>query len=338
MSNRMALVDPYLDDVEQCSGNRPTSFVCPILLEESAGVELIDGHILPQRLKTAARATVLQRKDVDNFFGHTIEPPLIEFLNSITHNKANFLEQAKGIQIVSVNAGPLDLFVPNRKSNPPFPKLRFQDSKGVTIASRHVKGTLANLGGKEGLAEVRGSMSFHKPSLDGALLKSPHLALFRIAGYRWAFSAPGRYIGTTLKQFFRTAGEQSDAEALFAEFAAAFHVILNDTFSFNTLTDSTVLLHDYLDDPHSVDPFAISCVFAVNDRTILVTLPFCSGDCDFPARLDDYRRLLSDWQLNHRIIRATLSKDGIKPESIIQMKYTENPPQELIRPIRCEEE
>jgi len=338
MSDKTEKLESYLDDCEQCAGRRPESFLCPILLDEAGDAELIDGHILPQSLRTAARATVLQRADLDNFYGHTVEPALIEFLNSVTYTKADFFERAKGVQIVSDKAGPLDLFVPSPKSKPPFPKLGLKDSKGATISSPHVKGTADDLGGVSGSAEVRGSMSFHKPSVDGAMLKSAHLALFRLSGYRWALSAPGRYVSDPLRRFFHSKGEQSDAEAIFGEFGNAVHVVLAQAFPFNTLADSTVLLHDQLDDPRSVDPFAISCIFVVNDRTLLVTLPFCLDDADFENRLEDYQRLMDNWQLDHRMVRATMSKTSIEPESILQMKYTETPPPELIPENRSDKD
>ncbi len=42
----------------------------PIICED-ADVELMEGHIPPQAVKIASRATVVQRKDVDNYFGTT---------------------------------------------------------------------------------------------------------------------------------------------------------------------------------------------------------------------------------------------------------------------------
>ena len=336
MSDPSNEIERYLADAEHCAGRRPSHFLCPILLEESPQVELIDGHILPQALRTASRATVLQRKDVDNFFGSKIEPALIEFVNSVTLTKSEFLERADGINIVSENAGPLELFVPNRKSTPPFPKIGLKDSKGNVIGSPHVKGSLDALGGSSGTAEVRGRMSFHKPSIDGAILKSAHLALFRLAGYRWALSPAGQYTSDPLRRFVRSDGEEKDAEAAFAGFANAFHVILSSAFPFDTLRDSTIILHDHLNDPKSVAPFGISCVFSVNERTLLVTVPFCGSDANFASCIEQYEALMSNWHTPHRMIRAIISRDGIECQSLIQMQYTDSPPPELIPPNRSD--
>lgn len=114
-------------------------------------------------------------------------------------------------------------------------------------------------------------------------------------------------------------------EAIFGGFASAFHVLLTGGFPFDTLSDSTVLLHDHLDDPRDVAPFAISCVFAANDRTLLVTLPFSTTDEGFAPCLEEYQALVSDWQRPHRIVRSLLSPDGIEPQSVVRMQYTENP-------------
>ena len=77
-----------LADCRGCSGRTVTRFLCPILLEETDTIELIVGHILPQALQDASKATVIQRGDVDNFYGHTVEHVLVEFLNSVKFTKA----------------------------------------------------------------------------------------------------------------------------------------------------------------------------------------------------------------------------------------------------------
>jgi hypothetical protein len=58
---------PYLADFETVTARRPTSFFCPILLEEAPGVKVIKGHVLPESVRIASRASVPQREDVDHF-------------------------------------------------------------------------------------------------------------------------------------------------------------------------------------------------------------------------------------------------------------------------------
>jgi hypothetical protein len=127
---------------------------------------------------------------------------------------------------------------------PPFPKIGLRDSKGNTVAAPHVKGTLDDLGGPIGTAEVRGSMSFHKPSVDAAMLKAAHLALFRIAGYRWPLSRAGQFTAAPLRNLFRSGGRREDVEAIFGGFASAFHVILTDGLPFGPPVGGGVLFFE----------------------------------------------------------------------------------------------
>jgi hypothetical protein len=55
--------------------------MCPITLRDEEAA-LQKSHILNDALKVAARWKVVQRKDVDNHFGATIEPELIKWLNA----------------------------------------------------------------------------------------------------------------------------------------------------------------------------------------------------------------------------------------------------------------
>ena len=48
-------------DFQQVTGNNCPTFYCPILNEFGEGSGLIDGHILPQCVRSASRATVIQK-------------------------------------------------------------------------------------------------------------------------------------------------------------------------------------------------------------------------------------------------------------------------------------
>jgi len=80
-------------DYEKVTGNSCPSFYCPILNEFGEGSGLIDGHILPQGIRSASRATVIQRADVDNPFG-VIEADLCNFINKpFFHLNSSFHEK-----------------------------------------------------------------------------------------------------------------------------------------------------------------------------------------------------------------------------------------------------
>src|SRR5690349_2210942 len=64
------------------TGKPAQHFVCPITLKDEPGGELCDGHILNGSISQASRKTVVEYKDVDNYFGTTIEPDLVAVLNA----------------------------------------------------------------------------------------------------------------------------------------------------------------------------------------------------------------------------------------------------------------
>ncbi|HEY3290149.1 MAG TPA: hypothetical protein VGK87_08495, partial [Anaerolineae bacterium] len=68
-------------DYSALTGKVVQNFVCPITLLDDPVSELCDGHVLNKSIKKAAKVAVIQRKDVDNHFGRTIEPDLVRFLN-----------------------------------------------------------------------------------------------------------------------------------------------------------------------------------------------------------------------------------------------------------------
>ena len=61
-------LESYRLDYEQVTGKPFEHFFCPILgVDEPA--ELIRGHVINRAFRDAPRAWVIQRSDVDNFYG-----------------------------------------------------------------------------------------------------------------------------------------------------------------------------------------------------------------------------------------------------------------------------
>ena len=163
------------------------------------------------------------------------------------------------------------------------------------------------------------------------MLKSAFLALFRNCGYGWAFSPSGRYAAEPLKQFFNSDRSEKSAECIFGPWANAMQVQLKGTqLPFNTVNDEMVLLHDKSKSTDSLDPFAVSCVFRVNKRTILVTLPFSMCGPDFDSCLKIYNRLMNDRRMPHRMISAVWNKRQFETEDVFSYQFGETPPDELI--------
>src|SRR5438094_801569 len=102
-------------DYEEVTGKAVRKFVCPITLLDDPDVELCNGHVLNDGIKTASNATVVQRKDVDTYFGGVIEPDLIQLLNLIVSNPEDLLLAAREIKIQVSPSETADAFFANKK-------------------------------------------------------------------------------------------------------------------------------------------------------------------------------------------------------------------------------
>jgi hypothetical protein len=58
-----------------------SGLIYPITVKDTPFQELCAGHVLSKGLQKASRLTVPQRRDVDNFFGATVEADLVKYLN-----------------------------------------------------------------------------------------------------------------------------------------------------------------------------------------------------------------------------------------------------------------
>jgi hypothetical protein len=81
MSINAEALEQLKADYQRATGEECREFYCPIMNEFGIGPRgLMNGHILPECIQSASRATVIQRADVDNLFGR-IEAVLCTFLN-----------------------------------------------------------------------------------------------------------------------------------------------------------------------------------------------------------------------------------------------------------------
>src|SRR4051812_20592531 len=92
-------------DYTAVSGKLVQRFVCPITLKDEPDGELCDGHILNDSIKAASSKTVVEYKDVDNYFGTTIEPDLVAFLNAIVSTPKELIEKYGRTLTVTLPSG-----------------------------------------------------------------------------------------------------------------------------------------------------------------------------------------------------------------------------------------
>jgi hypothetical protein len=106
---------------QRVTGQRCPDFFCPITNEFGTVPRgLMDGHILPQCIQSASRATVIQRADVDNCFGK-FEAVLCNFLNRPSYDVQELYKRAMSLTITGSSGSPAPAFFSSKRANPPFP-------------------------------------------------------------------------------------------------------------------------------------------------------------------------------------------------------------------------
>jgi hypothetical protein len=212
---------------ETVTSKKVQHFVCPITLKDDPGAELCNGHILNGAIDKASRATVIQRKDVDGYFGETIEPDLIRLLNMSVATPQELFRQARDLTIAGSSGEKMDAFFANKKARAKFQQIDLFDAEGKTIASPFLRDSKLEPKLHKGL-QVEWLMMVTNSAVLGSVLKSAYLAFFRLLGYRWTLSAAGDKLRRALAAFYVNQADKKQSVDYFSEFNGAFNVLLNE--------------------------------------------------------------------------------------------------------------
>lgn len=166
----------------------------------------------------------------------------------------------------------------------------------------------------------------------GALIKSAYLAFFKLVGYRYALDPVGSIVRKSLADFFEHGAAKSSARQYFSRFKGAVITslagLLNTTP--DTLSGGTLLFH-YDDGTNHDTLFAVSCLFRINERTLLVTLPAVMDVTYSIVALRLYERLLEDRSMRNDIHFVTFRDEEFKVSpAALDLRYLNNPTSELM--------
>lgn len=301
-------------DYQRVTGDSCPSFYCPILNEFGEGNGLIDGHILPKSIRSASRATVIQRADVDNPFG-IIEADLCNFLNRPLYDIKELYRRSKRLTVTGRDGIPVPAFFASPKSSPQFPKIELSNG-GETIAIPHIKTSSEKMDEFRGHVDVEGELVFSLSALAASLIKSAHLALFKLMGYRWVLDPAGQYVGSALANLVRNRVSREVVKSLSDELPSCFSWLRDEATSEDTLSSRMIVIHfDYCDrsaNPlqQGMESWGLSCVFRMNEHLFLVTLPFSSNRTNVNVTLNRYRRFLTEEGMRHSACTGWMRHDG----------------------------
>jgi hypothetical protein len=254
-------------------------FFCPILEESGTGTGLMYGHVLNKALKKAARRQVVQRKDVDEHFGSTIEPEFIHLMNVHMVTPAELVRQhRKHLRAVSRTYNEEHpVFYPSRKSqDTPFPQFELTDAQRQDVGTPHVKLAAGAAEGEQ--YDLRTHFVVRDAAFYGSLLKSGYLALFDVLGYRVVFDPRLKAARESLAGFVRDRATAEQAGAYFDRFKGAMNAFTgveeDEETVGDTITSKVFVAHRTA----AAGTFAMSVLLRINDRTFGVTLPVTMPD------------------------------------------------------------
>ena len=191
-------------DYERVTGSSFDHFYCPFLFRDE-DVDVCQGHIVNSDFPNSSRRWIVQRADVDHFFGAFFESDFVslQYREGVTPEKvllSKELSKKYSPQIVA-NGKPVDHFFARGTIPPQFSEVLIQGSeKQVRLGLKiHPAKLLAS-------PDMKWEIEIHKDVRLAAmvsLLKAAHLTLFDMLGYRYVFSAGGYFLGyTVLGDFF----------------------------------------------------------------------------------------------------------------------------------------
>ena len=182
------------------TGQTVRNFVCPITLQDRPGEELCKGHVLNQSLVKASRAKVIQYKDVDNYFGESIEPHLVKWLNLPIAKPEDFIKMAKTLTITGPDGEKIETFWANNAARVKFQQIDLYRPDGSTFASPFLKNVKLPPK-KYKQMEIVWNVTLSNASILGSLLKAGYLAMFRMIGYSWVLNPAGDKVRRALLAF-----------------------------------------------------------------------------------------------------------------------------------------
>jgi hypothetical protein len=303
-------------DFQRVTGKPCPDFNCPILNAFGVGSRgLMDGHILPQSIQTASRATVIQRADVDNDFGK-VEAVLCDYLNRPFYEVRELYKRARNLTITGSSGIPSKAFFASKNAKPPYPQVPLADKHGEIIASPFVKTSMDKQHEYDGPVDVEGELVFSIPALAVSLIKSAHLALFKLLGYEWVFCQSGQYIGMLLATVVGRDADAVEVKQVASELPNCFMLLKETTLPDDTLSTQGIIFHyDYYDGPghpaeHGKDAWAVSCWFNTNGHLWTVMLPFSIRPDGFDDAIKKYKRYMSEPAERHTAYRGQVRSDG----------------------------
>jgi hypothetical protein len=286
----------HIADYNRLTRRNTDRFVCPITEHHCDPSELMNGHILNESIRFASKGTVIQWKKVDNFYGTRVEASLVEFLNIAEKTAVELLSDQCRVNVEFPDGSQMPAFRAGIAAAERYPGITLS-ADGDFVNQFFAKTEKDDPRLVPGRMAVTWSIPYNLPHHTAALLKSAFLTLFNMMGYKYVFSPHGRFVQTSLANYFENDASREDAAKYFSPYLNSIHTLWNDdnapanTIYPDTLKDSMVAFHFTPDD----DLFALSLIFVANGRRLTIAIPWSakSDQRDFDRSLQLYRKRIT---------------------------------------------
>lgn len=203
-------------DYQKEVGHPFTHFYCPILYEDK-NIELCFGHIVNQAIPNCSGKSVLQGKDIDGFYGSLLESHFSTAVTAGNPKLDDILFDPKLRKsvpwTVSIGGEPVPHYEPVAGPSTKHPTVQIvgDDGQILKIALKTTDEELVAAGSMQIVAERN-----YIPESTASLLKSAHLTMFRMFGYRYALGCDGSILAGILRKFYldnRTKSRKAQTKA-----------------------------------------------------------------------------------------------------------------------------
>jgi hypothetical protein len=177
-------------------------FHCPILLKDEK-VELCMGHVVNQSIPNCCRKAVVQRKDIDGFYGSLLERHFATAMRAKQTDVERMIFDPKLRRDIpwklKVAGQEVDVYEPIKHHSESHPIVQIQSDIGgvLNLALKIAEEQLPDAGSLQILIDRS-----YVPEATASLLKAAHLTMFSIFGYRHVFSPSGLMVADILRKFY----------------------------------------------------------------------------------------------------------------------------------------
>ena len=191
-------LDVLNEDFRSVTGATFDYFYCPILYNDDS-TELALGHIIPRSFANSSRSTVVQRKDVDGFYGHfeaifeQIQSKNMPHDELLDHRKAGLLKPKLILDGCEIETYPFNA----KNQVPDHHTLIGTFENGLPVPWRVIKMVPEAFDAHGDLIVSFVDADFRIPALISCL-KAAHLTMFRLLGYTYVFNKAGFFLGRTI--------------------------------------------------------------------------------------------------------------------------------------------